>query len=144
VPVAVRPADLNDRDELVRALNQQFRKRLECDADLGTIELANFFQKPGRFLRERFARRSVKGLLQTGYSAWYAYFGSLDVVGDQFCGVPIEDVYYCASSWPPMSLTLLINRFRGRLLFQATYIPDTLPQQLVNEFLDAILSDIAV
>jgi hypothetical protein len=142
VPIFTRPEALADRDALTRVLHQQFRHRLESAADLGTVQLASFFQKPGASLRQRFADWSVRRLMGRGYSLWYAYFGSLDAVGERFCDTAIEDVYYCASTWPPMGLTLLVNRFRGDLLFQATYIPESVPEPLANAFLDAVIGDL--
>jgi hypothetical protein len=142
VPVMALPADLADREGLVRTLHQQFRHQLERDADLGTVQLANFLQRPGAYLRPRFAGWSVRRLMGTGYSLWYAYFGSLDVVGERFCGAGIEEVYYCASTWPPMGLTLLVNRFRGDLLFQATYVPESVPEPVLNTFLDEFIGDL--
>jgi hypothetical protein len=142
VPVVAHPADVTDREGLVRMLHQQFRHQLERDADLGTVQLANFMQLPGATLRPCFARWSVRRLMGTGYSLWYAYFGSLDGVGERFCGAAIEEVYYCASTWPPMGLTLLVNRFRGALLFQATYVPESVSEQVVNTFLDELIGDL--
>jgi hypothetical protein len=142
VPVFARPEDLADREALVRTLHRQFRHRLENAADLGTVQLASLFQRPGAFLGRRFADWSVRRLLRGGYSLWYAYFGSLDAVGERFCGTPVGEVYYCASTWPPMGLTLLVNRFRGNLFFQATYVPESAPEPLVNAFLDSLLGDL--
>lgn len=142
VPIFTRLDALADRDALLRTLHQQFRHRLESAADLGTVQLANFFQAPGAVLRQRFADWSVRRLMGRGYSLWYAYFGSLDAVGSRFCDTAIEDVYYCASTWPPMGLTLLVNRFRGALLFQATYIPESVPELLANQFLDTMIGDL--
>ncbi|MCI0705346.1 MAG: hypothetical protein L0241_30165 [Planctomycetia bacterium] len=142
VPIFVQPEALPDREVLTRTLHEQFRHQLETDADLGTVQLANFFQTPGAFLRERFARLSVRRLMRSGYSLWYAYFGSLDALGERFCGSCVEEVYSCASTWPPMGLTLLINRFRGDLLFQSTYVPESVPELLVNAFLDTIVGEL--
>jgi hypothetical protein len=142
VPVFVRPEALADREALMRALHQQFRQQLERGADLGMVQLSNFFQRPGTFLRERFARLSVRRLMRSGYSLWYAYFGSLDAVGERFCGASVESACYFASTWPPMGLTLLVNRFRGDLLFQATYVPESVPEPIANAFLDALIKDL--
>jgi hypothetical protein len=142
VPVFVRPGELADRERLMRGLHQQFRHQLENAADLGTVQLANFLQQPGSLLRQRFANWSVRRLLRKAYSLWYAYFGSLDALGERFCGAPVEEVRYCASAWPPMGLTLLVNRFRGDLLFQATYAPASVPEALVTAFLDTLLTDL--
>ncbi|HKB06594.1 MAG TPA: hypothetical protein VKD90_30640 [Gemmataceae bacterium] len=142
VPVWARSEQLKDRTELMRTMNQQFRERLALDADLGMVQLSSFFQRPGSFLRERFARYSVRRLLRSGYSIWYAYFGSLDTMGEQFCGTPIEDACYVASSWPPMGVTLLVNKFQGVLVFQSTSVPGSVPESRANEFLDAVVSDL--
>jgi hypothetical protein len=142
VPVWARSEQLKDRNELMRTMNEQFRQRLALDADLGMVQLSSFFQRPGSFLRERFARWSVRRLLRSGYSIWYAYFGSLDTMGEQFCGAAIEDACYCASSWPPMGVTFLVNKFRGALVFQATSVAGSVPESLANDFLDAVVSDL--
>jgi hypothetical protein len=142
VPLFVRPAELADREALMRTLHQQFRHQLERGADLGTVQLAHFLQSPGAVLRPRFARWSVRRLMGRGYSLWYAYFGALDAVGERFGGAAVEDVRYCASSWPPMGVTLLVNRFRGDLLFQATYVPESVPEPLATAFLDGLISDL--
>jgi hypothetical protein len=142
VPIFVGPGEVGEWDALLRNLNGQLRERLQRDADLGTLQLASFFQTPGRPARELFARRMMRRLLLVGYSLWYAYFGSQDQLGATFCGAPIEDFQYTALTWPPMGLTLLVNRFRGRLLLQATYVPECLSAARVTELLETIRRDL--
>src|SRR5262249_1736020 len=96
VPVRARPEDLHERSALVRMLSRQFRERLENDVDLGVIRMVALF---GR--RPRQARWGLDLFLRYGFSLWYAYFGTLDVGGDQFCGIPIEDVFFTSPPWSP-------------------------------------------
>jgi hypothetical protein len=142
VPLHVRAADLRDRTALVRLLNQQMREQLENDADLGTIQFASLFQASGPGVRQRITRGWTQRLLRSGYSLWYAYFGPVDAVGTHFGGAAVEEVCYTASAWPATGLTLLVNRHRGRLLFQATFIPSVVPEPLAYQFLDTILRDL--
>jgi hypothetical protein len=41
-----------------------------------------------------------------------------------------------------VGLTLLVNQYGGRLLVQATYIPDVGPEPLVNTFRDHLVDDL--
>ena len=41
-----------------------------------------------------------------------------------------------------MGVTLLVNQFRGQLHFQATYVPESVPEPLANAFLDEVLRDL--
>jgi hypothetical protein len=138
VPIHARADDLPDRDGLLRMLGRQMRERLESGADLGVLQQAALMgRQPGHsthWLAEMALRR--------GLSLWYAYFGALDAAGDRFCGAPVEDVFYAGPCWPPMGLTLLVNQFRGRLRFQATYVPESVPECLAEEFLDQVISDL--
>jgi hypothetical protein len=141
IPLHVRSEALLDRDASIRQLNDQLRERLQHDADLGTIQLASFFQQPG-VVRQRFTGWSVRRLLRSGYSLWFAYFGPVDALGERFCGSPIEEMMYTASTWPPMGVTFLANRFRGRLLFQLTYVPECVSEELASDFLDGVIRDL--
>jgi hypothetical protein len=75
-------------------------------------------------------------------SLWYGYFGALDAVGPQLCGVDVEEVFSAGPAWPPVGLTLLVNSYRGRLHFQATYAPDCVSDSLAGAFLDELLADL--
>ncbi|HKB05049.1 MAG TPA: hypothetical protein VKD90_22690 [Gemmataceae bacterium] len=137
VPIRARPGDLDDRDELVRRLGRQLREHLQAGMDLGLLQLLPWLNR-----RPADARWLINGGLRQGFSLWYAYFGSLDSVGERFGGAAIEDVCFTGPTWPPMGLTLLVNQFRGRLLFQATYLPESVPEPVVDTFLDQLLADL--
>jgi hypothetical protein len=137
VPIRARPEDLEDRGGLMRMLNRQFRERLARDVDLGVFRLVSHFSR-----RPWQARWAIELFLRHAFSLWYAYFGSLDALGDRFGGAEIEDVFLAGSTWSPMGLTLLVNQFRGRLLFQATYVPGSVPEPLAENFLDEVLGDL--
>src|SRR5262249_32377494 len=97
----------------------------------------------GGFVRRpRHIRWVVDAFLRYAFSLWYAYFGALDAIGDRFCGAPVADVFYVGPAWSPVGLTLLANQFRGRLLLQATYVPELVPPALAETFLDAVVSDL--
>jgi hypothetical protein len=139
IPLHARPDDLRDRDGLVRMLGRQMREQLAGAADLGVVQQAALMgRQPWHG-----SHWLVDMVLRRGFSLWYAYFGSLDAAGDRFCGVPVEDVFYAGPCWPPVGLTLLVNQFRGRLLLQATYVPESVPDAVANEFLDEVVGDLA-
>jgi hypothetical protein len=137
VPLRARWSELEDYDELVRMLSQQFRQRLNRSADLGLVMLARFVSR-----RPRLGDRAVRRVMLGGYSLWYAYFGALDGVGETFCGARIEDVYFTAPTWPPMGLTLLASQFRGRLHLQATYLPEIVPDDTMQRYLEGLVADL--
>lgn len=131
-------ADLEDRDGLVRLLGRQMRSHLAAGADLGVLQQAALMgRQPWHD-----SHWLVDMVLRHGFSLWYAYFGALDAVGDRFCGAPIEDVYFAGPCWPPLGMTLVINQYRGRLLFQATYVPDEVPDAVAGGFLEQVVTDL--
>jgi hypothetical protein len=136
VPVSARLEELGDRDSLVRLLNRQTRERLASDADLGLL------QRVALLGRRPDADWVIEHLLRYSFSLWYGYFGSLDAVGDSFCGTAIERICYTGPAWPAVGLTLLVNQHRGRLLFQATYTPQSVPEALAERFLDQVIGDL--
>jgi hypothetical protein len=137
VPIRANQGDLGDRDGLAALLARQFRERLQDALDVGMLQLMPVL------CRRPSETRWLLGLgLRQGCSLWYAYFGSLDGVGDRFCGAAVEDVFFTGPTWPPMGLTLLISQFRGRLRFLATYFPESVPEPLAGAFLDQLLADL--
>jgi hypothetical protein len=137
VPIWAEMGDLQDRDRLVHRLGGQLRERLACDIDLGVLELATIFTR-----RPQQARWAIELLLRYCASLWYGYFGKLDGVGEQFCGAAVDQVFSAGPCWAPVGLTLLVNQYGGRLLFQATYLPDVVAEPLVHAFLDQLLEDL--
>jgi long-chain acyl-CoA synthetase len=137
VPIRARSENLEDRDELVQILSRQLLERLEQDADLGMVQLVTLFSR-----RPRQERWAIDLVLHLGFSLWYAYFGSQDALGEHFAGAALETVSFAGPAWPPVGVTLLVNQFRGRLWFQVTYVPESVPESLANHFLDQVLSDL--
>jgi hypothetical protein len=137
VPISAPQETLHDREALIRFLSHQMRDRLASRIDVGAVQLTATFSR-----RPRYIRWVVEHLLRYATSLWYAFFGSLDSLGDEFCGVGIDDVMYAGPTWSPVGLTLLVNQYRGKLSFQATYDPELVPPSLANEFLDFVLSDL--
>jgi hypothetical protein len=137
IPVHVRSEHLHDYDALMRMLSRQMWERLASDSDLGMLQWTSVLSK-----RPRQTRFILNLVLRIGFSLWYGYFGAVDAVGDSFCGAAIEEVYYTGPSWSPVGMTLLANQFRGRLLLQASYVPDAVPEALANQFLDEVMADL--
>jgi hypothetical protein len=136
LPVRVGPDDVADRGELTRLLSRQLRDGLASDIDLGMLGLITLFaRKPHR------AAWAAEIGLRHSFSLWYAYFGALDIAAE-FFGAPVADVFYVGPCWSPMGVTLLVNQFRGRLRFQATYVPEAVPEELAAAFLDEVLTDL--
>jgi len=139
VPVSAKLEDLGDRDNLVRNLSRQMRQRLAEESDLGMLQWTAVMNK-----RRRQARWVMDFGLRGGFSLWYAYFGALDAIGDRFGGAAIENVFYTGPSWSPMGMTLIANQFRGQLFLQATYVPESVPEELAGAFLDGVIEDLFV
>jgi hypothetical protein len=138
VPIRVRLEDLPDRDELLRILSRQLREKLAGDLDLGALHLT---AQIGRYPRQ--TQLALEMFMQFGLSLWFGYFGSLDAAGSHFFGAEIENVLYVGPSWSPVGLTLIANQFRGRLLLQASYVPESVPESLANAFLDELIRDVS-
>jgi hypothetical protein len=139
VPIGVRSEELEERAGLTRTLSRRLREALAGDADLGVLQLAVL---AGRGARHE-APWVIEHLLRHGFSLWYGYFGALDVIGTHFCGTPVEKVFYAGPAWPPLGLTLLVNQFRGSVFFQATYLPESVPERLAGRFLDELVGGLA-
>jgi hypothetical protein len=138
VPMHVRLEDVEYRDEAVRLLSRELRDRLQLGADLGMLQWVTLMSRR----RQPDTLWALEHGLRRGFSLWYAHFGSQDAIGREFCGAAIDDVNYVGPAWPGPGITLLINQFRGRLLFQATYLPDTISDSLASTFLDRLISDL--
>jgi hypothetical protein len=138
VPLSVRLEDLADRDGLLRALGVQMRAHLGGDADLGMLQLVALMGRPVR----DHARWAVEHFLRHGFSLWYGYFGAPAEAGESFCGVPVERIFCTGPAWPGAGVTLLVNPHRGRLFFQATYTPSSVPEPLAQEFLNEVIGDL--
>jgi hypothetical protein len=137
VPVKISPEDLADPDEVTRKLACEIRDRLATEMDLGIVA--------GSALLNRWpwqANWFVEILLRYAVSLWYGYFGSMDSVGERFCGAAVEQIFSVGPAWAPAGLTLLINKFRGCLHFQATYLPASVPEALLQQFLDGLLDEL--
>jgi hypothetical protein len=137
IPIVQPRGELASQDQLARGLVQQLRERLEQRIDLGVVQLASLLRRHPRILQ--FAMRR---LMRSGYSAWYAYFGSADGLGDRFCGAPIDDFRFVGPCWPSVGLTLVAHQFRGRLLLQATYVPACVGETTAEAFMDALVANL--
>jgi hypothetical protein len=137
VPVFAKSADLSDRDNLLRMLSSQMRDRLAEEIDLGMLQWTTTLSK-----HRRQTSWVLEFVLRAGFSLWYAYFGAQDGIGDNFGGSGIERIFYTGPGWSPMGMTLIANQFRGQLLLQATYVPESVPEDLANAFLDGVVEDL--
>jgi hypothetical protein len=138
VTVRARPEELAEREALIRSLSRQMREALAAEADLGMASLIGLFAR-----RLHRATWIAEMTLRYSFSLWYAYFGSIEIPED-FFGAAVEDLFYAGPCWSPMGITLLVNQFRGCLRFQATYVPESVPEPLAQAFLDEVLSDLSV
>lgn len=139
IPIRAEREELDNRDALVRMLSAQMRERLATGIDLGALRVTTLFSR-----RPRYIQWVVEHLLRYGYSLWYAYFGPLDPAGEQLCGARIEEIFYTGPVWSSIGLTLLVNQYRGRLHFQATYDPRVAPPSLADAFLEFVCNDLRV
>ncbi len=138
VPICARQQEIGDRDQLLRMLSRQLKDRLEQEIDLGMVQhMAIFCRRP------RHARWVLDAVLRHTFSLWYAYFGSQDAAGDRLCDVEIDRICFSGPAWSPMGIALIANQFRDRLFLQATYLPDSVPDDLANRFLDEVVDDLS-
>jgi hypothetical protein len=137
VPLRAEPDNLGDAGELARRLNDQLRRHLQQDVDLGILQLISTFSRQPHRLRW-----GVDHCLAHGFSLWYAYFGALDALGKEFLGVPIDDVSYIGPCWSPMGITLLAQQYQRRLALQVTYVPELVSDDAAQAFLQHLRADI--
>jgi hypothetical protein len=137
VPIGVERSRLGCRDGLLRQLNEQMRSHLENQIDLGILQLMTIFAR-----RPRQMNWAVDHCLAHGFSLWYAYFGSLDVIGKEFLGVPVEDIACFGPCWSPMGVTLLAHQFRGRLALQLTYLPELVSDNEAQNLLSLVRANL--
>jgi hypothetical protein len=137
IPLRAEPEELGNSRALANLLNNQLKRHLQQDVDLGILQLiSTFTRRPHRL------RWGVDHCLAHGFSLWYAYFGALDALGKEFLGIPIEDVSYVGPCWSPMGITLLAQRYQQRLALQVTYIPELVADHVAQTFLDSLRVDL--
>jgi hypothetical protein len=137
VPIFARRGELGSQADLIRMLSQQMRERVESKIDVGVLSLVRTFQR-----RPKHLRMVLEHLIRRGHSLWYAYFGATDLRGGMLLGREVETIRYIGPTWAPMGISLLANQFRGRLLFQATYDPELVPDEMADRFLDTVWADL--
>jgi hypothetical protein len=139
VAADAKRAELDDRDQLVQMLMRQFRRRISERIDLGTIALSSLFQN-----FRRFTHWWVQRHMRRGYSCWYGCFDLPAPVNDLFCDVEVHEVRYFGPAWSPPGFTLLVNTWQERLLFQASYVPETVPDAVAETLLERFFTDLKV
>lgn len=137
VPIHAREEELRDRAALVRQLSGQLRRHLAEEIDLGVLQATALFNRQSRYIEA-----ALEHGLRHSFSLWYAYFGALDRIGDEFCGTRIADVFYTGPGWSPIGLTLLVNQYRGKLMLQVTCAPSSVSEQRAEEFLELVAADL--
>jgi hypothetical protein len=113
------------------------RDQLASEVDLGLLQLMRVLAR-----RPHQMDWAVDHCLAHGFSLWYAYFGSLDEIGREFLGVPIENASYIGPCWSPIGVTLLAQEFQGRLGLQLTYLPELVSDEDANRFLARTCADL--
>jgi len=136
MPIDASIDEAADRDGLLKTLSRRLRDRLKRQVDLGLLQLVYWHSR-----RIWFVRFPLKTLFMKRQSLNYGCFNSIIAPGATFAGVPIEAAYHVASTSSPPGLSLLANRFQGRLLFTAVYVPDAVPPSRMEAFLDRLISD---
>ena len=130
VPIRIESAEVCCRERSLLLLNKQMRDHLASEVDLGILQLMRVFaRKPHQM------DWAVDHCLAHGFSLWYAYFGLRDEIGQEFLGVPVDNVSYFGPCWSPIGITLLAQEYRGRLGLQLTYLPELVSEPDANSFL---------
>jgi hypothetical protein len=104
--------------------------------DLGELQIVSWVSRFKRVMRRQLRRQFFRR-----YSLFYGYFRSSGAP-DPFCGTAVEQLFLAAGAWSPPGVTLLVNEGNGRLTLAATYCPDTVSEQRISGFLDALVSDL--
>jgi hypothetical protein len=137
LPLRLESHELGCRERSMKLLNEQMRDHLANDVDLGLLQLmCAFTRKPHQL------DWAVDHCLAHGFSLWYAYFGSLDEIGREFLGVPIENASYIGPCWSPIGVTLLAQQFQGRLGLQLTYLPELVSERDATRILAQICAEL--
>jgi hypothetical protein len=137
LPVRIESSELGSRQRAIQLLNEQLRDQLASEVDLGLLQLMRVLAR-----RPHQMDWAVDHCLAHGFSLWYAYFGSLDEIGREFLGVPIENASYIGPCWSPIGVTLLAQEFQGRLGLQLTYLPELVSDEDANRFLARTCADL--
>lgn len=137
VPLDAKQSELADRDQLVQTLMQQLRRRIADRIDMGVIALSSIVQT-----FQSFTNWSMRRLMRSGYSCWYGCFDLPTPAGDQFCDTAVTELRYFGPAWTPPGFTLVVNNWHDQLLFQATYVPDTVPTDIAESLLDRFFADL--
>jgi hypothetical protein len=137
LPIRIESKDLTYREQSIQLLNAQMRDHLANDVDLGLLQLMRTFARNPHKLDW-----AVDHCLAHGFSLWYAYFGSVDEIGHEFLGVPIENASYVGPCWSPIGVTLLAQQFQGRLGLQLTYLPELVLERDATHVLAQIYSEL--
>jgi hypothetical protein len=136
VPLRVLPAEVRDRDGLLRELARQLRGRLTDRTDVGILELVSVY---GRWRTH--AGWVMDLLMRYCLSLWYGYLGPIDV-GGSFLGTAVREAFSAGPTWTSVGVTLLANQSAGRLHLQLTYIPRSVPSPVAADYLDGVVADL--
>ena len=133
----ITAAELADRDECLRRLNQTMRRELANNADLGLLQLTSLVR-----YGTASGRKLTDSLMQRQQSFTYGYFGSLTLERPGLCGNPIERMYHVVQTWSPPGLSVVANESYGRLIFSVGYTPATVSKELAERFVDEFVRDL--
>ena len=136
VPVRVPCAEVGGRDDFLRLLAGRFRARLSARTDVGMLKVISGLGRQ----RSR-AAWVMDALMRYCLCFWYGYLGT-PAVGPAFAGAGVLDVFSAGPTWPSVGVTLLANQSAGRLHFQLTHIPESVPASLAAAFLDFVAADL--
>ena len=137
IPIHENAKDFIDRDEGCRFLSEQFQSALRDGVDLGILSMMSVF---GR--RPRVQHWAIEYFLRHACSLWYGFFGESKLLNAGFLGNRIRELRFFGPTWPPMGLTLIVNKHHERLFFNVTYDKNCLEETNVRSFLDFLIGDL--
>jgi hypothetical protein len=89
----------------------------------------------------RAARRYARLARETSFV--YGYHGPVTAGLESFCGRPVDRVYSgIASAWSPPGATVSVCQWRRCLQLMVTHVPDAIPPQILDRFLDNLVDDL--
>lgn len=138
IQMHARPAEMEDRDELTKALNANMRDQLRRGIDLGNLQMMSMMAKFPRLMAMHLKQRFRDNPISLGFGFLGPVLPSLET----FLGRRVEWIYTLNSCLSPPGIVLQVNQFRGKMNLILTYIERCVPEKLANELLAFIIQDL--
>lgn len=138
IQMHAKPAEMEDRDELTKALNANMRDQLRRGIDLGNLQMMSMMAKFPKLMAMHLKQRFRDNPISLGFGFLGPVLPSLET----FLGRKVEWIYTLNSCLSPPGIVLQVNQFRGKMNLILTYIDHCVPEKLANDLLAFIIQDL--